>query len=163
MPVQIIDNQRRIKTDKKSIKNITEELLAFLGISKKTLSILFTDNDGIRELNTRFLRRDSPTNVISFSYFGEERTFGVEDEQIIGDIVISLERTLEEAKKAGCSFYERLMGLIIHGILHIMGYDHEKDLKEKRRMRYMEKKLLNFVKSLPSFGGLSELGEKENR
>ncbi|MCX7857933.1 MAG: rRNA maturation RNAse YbeY, partial [Deltaproteobacteria bacterium] len=62
----------------------------------------------------------------------------------------------------GCSFYDRLFSLIIHGILHVIGYDHEKDKKEGRRMRYMEKKLIDFVRSLPSYGGKTEFAEKKS-
>lgn len=162
MPVQIIDSQRRLKTEKKPLKNITEELLAYLGIKGKTLYILFTDDKGIQEFNRRFLNKDRPTNVISFSYFEEESEVKL-PEEIIGDIVISLERADEEAKKAGCSFYQRLISLIIHGILHVIGYDHEKNEKEKRRMRYMEKKLEKFVRSLPTYGGLPGFVRKKTK
>ncbi len=67
--------------------------------------------------------------------------------EIIGDIAISLEKAEEEAHIGGSPFYERLFALIIHGLLHVVGFDHETDKNEARRMRYQEKKLLGYVRS----------------
>lgn len=67
--------------------------------------------------------------------------------EMIGDIVISLERASEEAEAARIPFYERVFALIIHGLLHIVGFDHEKGGNESRKMRYKEKKLLAYVTS----------------
>jgi rRNA maturation RNase YbeY len=65
--------------------------------------------------------------------------------EVFGDIIISAERAEEEAQASGTSFYERLFGLLVHGLTHIMGYDHEKDEGERRKMKYREKKLMAFV------------------
>ena len=72
----------------------------------------------------------------------------------MGDIIISVERTREEAEALSIPFYERLFALIVHGIVHILGYDHINDRKEARRMRYREKKLFTFVTSHPLYGKL---------
>lgn len=116
-------------------------MLASLRLQDRDLSILFTDNAGIQHYNLRFFGRDWPTNVISFGY---QTTFAGE---VLGDLVISVERAGEESEQSGIPFYERVFALIIHGILHILGYDHETGAKEARRMRYREKKLLNYVLS----------------
>jgi len=71
--------------------------------------------------------------------------------EIIGDIVISIDRTREEADSLSIPFYERLFALIVHGIVHILGYDHVNDRNEARRMRYREKKLLTFVTANPLY------------
>jgi probable rRNA maturation factor len=63
----------------------------------------------------------------------------------MGDIIISVEQAGIEAERLGVPFYERLFSLIIHGLLHILGFDHEIGAREARRMRYREKKLLNYV------------------
>jgi len=97
------------------------------------------DNKKIRQLNKQYFHKDYPTNVISFSYMD-----GLTSE-VIGDIVISIERTCEEAESLSVPFYERLFTLIIHGLVHILGYDHTGDKNQARRMRYREKKLLNFI------------------
>lgn len=120
-------------------------MLTYSGLQDKHISILFTDNKKIKDLNRQFFEKDYPTNVISFSYMdgGDAKTSM--DEEVIGDIIISLEKAYEEAEKAGCGFYERLMALIIHGLLHIKGFHHEKGGNEARRMRYHEKKLLKYI------------------
>lgn len=103
------------------------------------------DNKKIRDLNKQFFDRDYPTNVISFSYMD-----GLSSE-VMGDIVISLEKAREEGEFLSIPFHERLFALIVHGIVHILGFDHVNDKKEARRMRYREKKLLAFVTSHPLY------------
>lgn len=83
--------------------------------------------------------------MISFSYMD-----GLSSE-VMGDIIISVEKAREEAEDLSVPFYERLFALIIHGLLHVMGFDHENDRKEARRMRYREKKLLASVVSHPLY------------
>lgn len=97
--------------------------------------------------NKQFFGKDRPTNVISFSYMeNKEIPDGYElPNEIIGDIIISLEKAKEEAEALSCHFYERVFALIIHGLLHISGYDHINDRNEARRMRYRERKLLDYV------------------
>jgi rRNA maturation RNase YbeY len=110
-----------------------------LGLQDRDLSILFTDNTGIARLNKKCFGRDRPTNVISFSYLD-----GFPNETL-GDVVISVEQARMEAEKAGMSFYQRLLSLVIHGLVHVLGFDHEQGVKEARRMRYREKKLLHYA------------------
>lgn len=114
-------------------------MLSFLGFQNKDLSILFLDNKKITILNKKFFGKNNPTNVISFSYMD-----GLPGE-VLGDIIISVERAEEEARASGTYFYERLFALLVHGLAHVMGYDHEKDEKERRKMRHKEKKLMDFV------------------
>lgn len=90
-------------------------------------------------MNKRLFDRDWPTNVISFSYMD-----GLPGE-VLGDIIISIERAEEEAGHAGIHFYERLLALIVHGLVHIMGYDHEISERQRRRMRYRERRLMGFI------------------
>ncbi|MBP8626126.1 MAG: rRNA maturation RNase YbeY [Syntrophorhabdales bacterium] len=140
-----------MKIDKRQIKSLIEVLLTYSGLQGRHVSLLFTDNKKIRELNRQFFGRDLPTNVISFSYMtaedmGVAKNIGVSiDEEVIGDIIISLEKAVEEAEEVGCDLHERLMALIIHGLLHIKGFEHERGGNEARRMRYQEKKLLRYI------------------
>ena len=114
-------------------------MLNSLGFQNKDLSLLFVDNKKITALNKKFFGKDKPTNVISFSYMD-----GLPGE-VLGDIIISVERAEEEAQNSGTYFYERLFALIVHGLTHVMGYDHEKDEREKRKMKYRENKFMDFV------------------
>lgn len=99
----------------------------------------------------QFFNKDYPTNVISFSYMD-----GLSSE-VMGDIVISLEKAREEALSLSIPFHERLFTLIVHGIVHVLGYDHIKDKKEARRMKYREKKLMAFVTSHPLYKELARV------
>jgi probable rRNA maturation factor len=112
-----------------------------LGVENRDLSLLLTDNEQIQAINREYFNKDRPTNVISFSYADG---FSCE---VVGDLIISLERAHEESVRSGMPFHERVFSLIIHGLLHVLGFDHEKGEREARRMRYREKKLLTHVLS----------------
>ncbi len=88
------------------------------------ISILFTDNENIRILNTAYRKKNKPTNVLSFSM--REGT-PVPFNNILGDIVISVEYAKEEAKDLEIDMRDRIIQLVIHGTLHLLGYDHIKD------------------------------------
>lgn len=71
--------------------------------------------------------------------------------EILGDLIISVEKARSEAEAAAIPFYERLLSLIIHGLLHVLGFDHEKGGNEARRMRYRERKLFAYVTAHSSY------------
>lgn len=117
-------------------------------------------------MNKSWFGKDRPTNVISFSYIESSPGLSpdgdgkgsmkqnAESVEIIGDIIISLERAQEEAERAGCPFHERLFALVIHGLLHILGFNHETEKNEARRMKYREQKLLDHIRSHEFYGDL---------
>ncbi len=123
------------------MRKVTGDLLTYLGPENRDLSILFTDNSQIRNINRTYLNKDQPTNVISFSYADGFPC------DVAGDLIISLERAHEESERSGIPFYERVFSLIIHGLLHVRGFDHKTGEREARRMRYREKKLLTYVRA----------------
>lgn len=101
---------------------------------------MLLDDKGIARLNKEFLQREGPTNVISFPMQeGQSTTI---NPQLLGDVVISLERAQKEAREAGMLFEDRLDYLLIHGILHLLGYNHQHSGSEARRMRKKQKELL---------------------
>jgi rRNA maturation RNase YbeY len=116
-------------------------LLTYSGLQDRDLSIFLVDNREIQALNQKFFGKDRPTNVISFSYLD-----GL-DSEIAGEIIISFERVVEEAASISESVNERLLALVVHGLVHILGFDHVRGRADARRMRYREKKFLDFVKS----------------
>jgi rRNA maturation RNase YbeY len=120
-------------------------LLVYSELQDRALSILFTDNRGIATFNKKCFGKDAPTNVISFSYLD-----GFENE-VLGDLIISVEKTQDEAERAGLHFYARLIALIIHGIVHILGFDHEAGPMYARRMRYKERKLMSYARELDAY------------
>lgn len=98
-------------------------ILNELKCKNKELSLLLVDNQEIRQLNKQYLDRDYPTNVIAFSQ--TEGEFGHLNTDIMGDVVISVEKAFSDAQNGGLTLEDELDFLAIHGILHLTGYNHE--------------------------------------
>ena len=119
-------------------------ILNALDCHDKEISLVVTDDAGIRELNRQYLDRDRPTNVIAFPM--QEGEFSHITPGLLGDVVISADTTAVEADNAGIDFSERFDQLIIHGILHLFGYDHENDEQEAAKMDEKSNVLLNCLR-----------------
>ena len=133
----------------KALRGMAREMLRGLGCHEDNteLSLLLTDNEGIRALNRRYLDRDRPTDVLSFpmwDFNSELRT--PNSELILGDGVISIEKARKQAEELGVTMDEELSRLLVHGILHLFGFDHEKSSKEAQRMKKEEERLLKITK-----------------
>jgi len=111
-----------------------------LGRPDGELSILLLDDPQIAVLNKDYLQREGPTNVIAFPM--QEGAFAEINPDLLGDVVISLETAAKEGLEAGVSMEDRLEELMIHGILHLFGYDHEISEKEAGRMEAKSRELL---------------------
>ena len=108
--------------------------------SVREISILFTDDSHIKELNRTYRGKDKATDVLSFPQITGKRQDIAP--LMLGDIVISKETAVKQAKKYNHSISRELERLLIHGILHLLGYDHEKVPKSKAsKMRRKEKEL----------------------
>lgn len=121
-----------------------KKVLSDLGCRDGELSILFTDDRGIASLNMRYLGREGPTNVLAFPMspvLPSDVPTGM-----LGDIVISVERAAEEARQWDESHEDCIYRLLIHGILHLLGYDHERSVGEARRMDREQARLLSLLK-----------------
>ena len=125
IPVFINDEQREDSIDCVLLESQGESILLFLECENQELSVLLANDRKIRTLNKQYRGQDRATDVLSFSYGDEEEA---------GDIVISPEVIYENAVRYGEDFLDELLKIIIHGILHIFGYDHEGDEEEARRM-----------------------------
>jgi len=124
---------------------VAERILSVLGCPSSELSIAIVGDRTIRTLNRDYLEKDRPTNVISFSM--QEGEFGSVNPELLGDVVISADTTAREAEESGISFWERLVFLLMHGILHLTGYDHERSGEEEaRRMEAKEQEIFALLK-----------------
>ena len=119
----LIDNQQtKHRVQKAKIQKKAQDILDVLDCHECELSLLLVDDARIAELNQAYLQRPGPTNVIAFPMRqGEHNDMHPE---LLGDVVISMETSAREARKAGLSAERRFDQLLIHGILHLMGYDH---------------------------------------
>ncbi len=103
---------------------MARRILSVSGCPEAELSVLVVDDEEIRSLNRDYLQRDKPTNVISFSM--QEGIGGGVNPLMLGDVVISAETAARDAAEAGIPFESELHFLLLHGILHLLGYDHER-------------------------------------
>jgi probable rRNA maturation factor len=120
-----------------------KRLFADLDFHEGELSVLFTDDKRIAELNQRYLKRQGPTNVMAFPMLSGNHPHRLSS--MLGDVVISVDTALSESQELGEPVQRTLDRLLIHGILHLLGYDHEASPKEALRMRREENRLLTLV------------------
>jgi len=107
------------------------------------LSLLIVDDAGIAALNQTYRGRPGPTNVLAFAM--KEGAFGDVAAHLLGDVVISVETCQREAEAAGVSFAFHFTELLIHGILHLFGFDHEQSEVEEERMRAKSEAILRDI------------------
>lgn len=103
------------------------------------VSLLFTDNATIKELNAQWRAKDKPTNVLSFPAFPLKP--GMALMPLLGDVVLAFETVQSEAKEEHKPFENHVSHLVVHGLLHLLGYDHETDA-EAEEMEGLERKIL---------------------
>lgn len=110
-----------------------------MGCHDRELSVLFTGDDQIAVLNNQYLGRTGPTNVLAFPMEDPHQKITVSP--MLGDVVISLDTAARESKEAGESLEETVYRLLIHGILHLLGFDHERSQAEAGAMEKEELRL----------------------
>ncbi len=125
------------------MKSISRDILGALGFDKVELSILLTDNDTIRFLKNKYFGIDEPTDVLAFP-MEDDLTASGKRFKILGDIVISVPTALEMANLYGVTLDFVIALLLTHGILHLLGYDHE----TKEEALEMDKKTMDVLKHL---------------
>ena len=126
-----------------------------MGCPEETeLSVSIVGDRSIRRINRDYLAKDRPTNVISFSL--QEGEFGGIASHALGDVIISADTAAREAEQGEMPFFDRLCFLLLHGILHLSGYDHERSGEAEARK--MEKKESDLFRILKKEGLLSPTG-----
>ena len=129
--------------DSGSLSRLAERVMAGESVSPGTaLAILLTGDDEVRDLNRRFLGIDEPTDVLSFPDEADDFVVGMASEPLLGDIAISLPTATRQATEGGHSLDAEVAHLLVHGILHLCGYDHVNGGDEEARMRTREEHYL---------------------
>ena len=120
-------------------------ILANASESQKTeVSLLLLDDSGITALNGQYRGKPRPTDVLSFPLYTAEELTDMQP-KVLGDVVISVETAARQAERAGCALWEEMTRLLVHGILHLLGFDHENDPTSARAMRAREREILKAV------------------
>ena len=128
--IDYIDESNVVKEeDQQLIESLLQYAAKAEGITDECeLSVTFVDNEAIRQINREYRGKDAPTDVISFAMeeMGEDEIeiVGADMPRMLGDIIISVDRTKEQAEEYGHSFQRELGFLALHGFLHLLGYDH---------------------------------------
>ena len=131
--VEVVNRQRGKKVDTEAWSNFAVKTLSAIGKHESSATIAFVSDKSIRKLNQQFRNIDKATDVLSFP---------ADDETNLGDVAISVQTAAAQAKENGLTFETEIAQLILHGLLHLSGYDHETDNGEMNRLeRRLRKKL----------------------
>ena len=122
---------------------MARRILAELGLLDAELSLLFVNDLQIQALNQRYLRRDKPTNVLAFPMRKGE--FSILHPHLLGDIVISVETAKRQSNRFGLNKMGMIILLMVHGVLHLIGYEHEGTKWGAREMAVKQRGLFRRV------------------
>ena len=138
-----IQNESTVKLKKSLIKDFMLQVLENLGKDKWEVSLLFTGDAFIQQLNREYRAKDEPTDVLSFAQVDSKETFPAKGGRFYArDIVISMETLAKNAEYFSISMNEELKRLLVHGILHLSGMEHENNNPDQP-MLVMQEKILN--------------------
>ena len=144
MEVLIENRQKRHGLSEHEIQTNARRILSVLGYPDAQLSILIVDDAQMAELNMAYLNHTGPTNVISFPM--QEGQFSDITPGLLGDVVISADTADREADEAGMELTERFNQLLVHGILHLVGYDHVNSEAEAEVMEQKSNELMKQIR-----------------
>ena len=145
--ITIYNRQRTYSVDTQQLRTDITRVLKHLGYADFAMSVWITTNATIQKYNTQFRGKNKATDVLSFPFHHDvqpgERIMPADDEErVLGDIIISAEYVSRQARELHVPFYQRLRRLVVHGICHLLGYDHQTDA-QYQVMFALEKKLLS--------------------
>ena len=148
--------------DLRVFKKFAEDLLEAINRENLELSLVFTDDEHIRQLNRDWRGKDKPTDVLSFPQDFPDRAFSeylitpeaqlmialreCKNCKLLGDIVISVDTARRQAKEYGVPLEEEIKRLIVHGLVHLLGFDHERSEWEEEKFRHVEELLIHLVR-----------------
>lgn len=146
--IDFLDETEKVKEkDIELVEKLLQHAAKILAIEDEAeLSVTFVTNEAIHEINRTYRQKDAPTDVISFALeeIGEGETPIIAEgmPRVLGDIIISTDRTIEQAEEYGHSFERELGFLAVHGFLHLLGYDHMNP-EDERVMFSKQDEILN--------------------
>jgi rRNA maturation RNase YbeY len=158
MPIHMRSQVRRVTFDQARLERSARAILTDVGETSAELDILFVGDQRMRGLNRRYRGKDRTTDVLAFAMREAIRPQAPRQAQgrpallmpdMLGDVAISIPTARRQAKEAGRSLDEELTSLLVHGVLHLCGYDHERGEKEARRMHRRERMILRSIARLP--------------
>ena len=143
MKIWIRNRQKHIPLNLRRIRRVAQRILTELGLLEAEISLLFVNDLQIQALNRRYLCRDKPTNVLAFPMRKGE--FSALHPHLLGDLVISMETAKRQSNRFGLDDMEMVILLMVHGVLHLIGYEHEGTKKGAQEMTLKQKELFQQV------------------
>jgi probable rRNA maturation factor len=143
MPVEVVDEAATAPALADSAAKVGREILACLVRETEELSVLLVDDERMRELNLHWRGKDQPTDVLSFSQVEGEVLLA--PHSMLGDVVISVDTLRRQAAEGGWTEEEELARLLLHGVLHLIGFDHE-ITKDRIVMRREEDRIVRLLR-----------------
>ena len=137
MPVEIVRRAAGRKFSSRRLKQVALAVLQLTEQQDAELSLAMIGNAAMQELNARYRHKNYPTDVLSFPSAKNLPT----EARLLGDVIISVEKAAEQAKERRRTLDQEMAILLIHGIVHLLGYDHERSAKDARVMTRIEKKI----------------------
>ena len=166
MQVEVINRQRSHVIESEELTRFAESVLSSLRLNRAQVSVVFVSDRQMRKLNREFRSIDKPTDVLSFSYStgklygdgmiaegdpgGATSLEAASDPDYLGDVVISTQTAASYAERLGLTLDQELKRLILHGLLHLCGYDHETDNGEMNRLEQKLRRRLLSSKRRPN-------------
>ena len=130
--IEVVNRQRKVAIDCEQWQVFTERVCKVLPSDAGGVTVAFVSDSAMRQLNRMWRRKPGTTDVLSFP--AEQADFEKEEGSTLGDVVISLEQAARQAKDNGLTLDQEVSQLILHGLLHLCGYDHENDNGEMNRL-----------------------------
>ena len=137
MPVEIVRRAGGRKFSSARLKRVAGAVLQLIGAQEAELSLALIGNAEMRQLNAKYRHKDYPTDVLSFPVANDLPA----GSQLLGDVVISIDKAVEQARERQRTLDQEVVTLLVHGIVHLLGYDHERSAKDARIMTRKEKKI----------------------
>lgn len=147
MATEVVNRQRLTRIDAQRIARLADATLGAVGRAGASLSVVFVRDRAMRQLNRKYRSQDRTTDVLSFAagddLAGEDQTSFVGEATFLGDVVVSVDAARQQGSEAGHSLSRELDELVMHGVLHLCGYDHETDSGQMNRLELrLRRKLL---------------------
>ena len=127
--IEIINLQHKYRIDRTKFKNLLKALGDHYKLNNPEINLAFVDSKTIRRLNRKFLKKDAPTDVLSFP-FGEKKS--IDGKSYLGDIAISVPQAFRQRLRKTHGLEKELEELAVHGFLHLLGFNHGKGIEEEQ-------------------------------
>jgi rRNA maturation RNase YbeY len=144
MSVRLSGRRGLPRVDRRLLRTRARRILRALDLATAELSVSLVDDGAMAALNARYRGIEGPTDVLSFSLVGGR--YAERRGALLGDVVVSLETADRQARRARRTLDDEVLRLLIHGVLHLLGYDHEREA-DARRMRAAERRVLRAVRA----------------